>query len=75
MANNNLSTEKPEIVLVDDNRDASDDVPEKAPHARVIDSFHVLGLTDDDVHFYDSYTPEQRKRTMRKVSLKKPVPG
>ncbi|EGY20131.1 hypothetical protein VD0004_g410 [Verticillium dahliae] len=70
MANNNLSTEKPEIVLVDDNRDASDDVPEKAPHARVIDSFHVLGLTDDDVHFYDSYTPEQRKRTMRKVDVR-----
>ncbi|CRJ81834.1 hypothetical protein BN1708_001983 [Verticillium longisporum] len=70
MANNNLSTEKPEIVLVDDNRDVSDDVPEKAPHARVIDSFHVLGLTDDDVHFYDNYTPEQRKRTMRKVDVR-----
>ena len=72
MANVNVAgntvTDKPDIILVDDaGRDGPSDNPEKASQVRVVDSFHVLGLTDDDADFYNNYTPEQRKRTMRKV--------
>ena len=59
------AVEKPEIDTVDH---ICDEVPEKAPETRVIDSFHVLGLTDEDVEFYENYTEEQRHKTMRKVS-------
>lgn len=59
------AVEKPEIDTVDH---ICDEVPEKAPEARVIDSFYVLGLTDEDVEFYENYTEEQRNKTMRKVS-------
>lgn len=64
----NTMAEKPDIMLVDDaERDGPSDNPEKAPSVRVVDSFHVLGLTDDDAEFYNNYTPEQRARTKRKV--------
>ncbi|KAL8310287.1 hypothetical protein RB597_010216 [Gaeumannomyces tritici] len=46
---------------------SQDNSPDKAPVARTIDNMRVLGLTDEDAEFYASYTPEQRKRVIRKV--------
>ncbi|KAM0227345.1 hypothetical protein ACHAP5_012198 [Fusarium lateritium] len=60
--------EKPDVVMVDDldvKNPSSDN--EKAPQARTIDNIRVLGLTDDDVEFYDNFTPEQRKTVIKKV--------
>ena len=59
--------EKAEIFMVDDTM-AGSNALEKAPTVRVIDDFHVLGLTEEDADFYNNYTPEMRKKTMRKVS-------
>lgn len=66
------SGDKPDIVHADDKADMVDEnaFDKAAPEARTIDGFHVLGLSDDDVEFYNNYTPEQRKRTMRKVDLR-----
>lgn len=33
-----------------------------------IDGFRVLGLSADDVEFYTGFSPERRKRVVRKVS-------
>ena len=71
MANARNSDEKPDIILADDAKTEIDEkAPEKAPDARTIEGFHVLGLSDDDVDFYTNYAPEQRKRTIRKVDLR-----
>ena len=62
----NNALDKPEIVMIDDAIPHQDDSG-KAPSVRVVEGFHVLGLSDDDVEFYNNYTPEMRKKTMRKV--------
>lgn len=69
MANARGSEEKPDIVFTDDAK-AEIFAEENAPAVRVIEGFHVLGLGDDDVDFYENYSPEQRKRTMRKIDLR-----
>ena len=68
---NARSSEKPGIVPADDARSEVDENAfDKAPEARTIEGLSVLGLSPDEVDFYDNYTPEQRKRTMRKVDLR-----
>ncbi|TID00372.1 putative transporter [Colletotrichum higginsianum] len=62
--------EKPEIDFVDD-READDrSDAEKGPVVRTIDNIRVLGLSEDDAQFYANFTPEQRKRTTRKVDVR-----
>lgn len=61
-------TDKADIIAMEDGRDGTTDHAEKASQIRVVDTFHVLGLSDEDADFYNNYTPEQRKRTRRKVS-------
>lgn len=56
--------EKPDIVMVDD-REAPD--AEKAKVIHTIDNIRVLGLSEEDAQFYNSYTPKDRKRITRKV--------
>ncbi|KAJ1333223.1 MFS transporter ACS family allantoate permease [Microdochium nivale] len=63
------SVGKADVIMVD-HADQAGDHPEKAPQVRVVDDFHVLGLTQDDADFYNNYTPEQRKRTRRKVDIR-----
>lgn len=58
---------KPDSVYFDEVEKSSG--IESAPVAREIDGIRVLGLSQDDADFYASYTPEQRKRVVRKVSL------
>ncbi|KAL8364835.1 hypothetical protein RB595_003894 [Gaeumannomyces hyphopodioides] len=63
-----IRDEKPGQDMVEQIDNASqDNSPDKAPVARTIDNMRVLGLTDDDAEFYAAYTPEQRKRVIRKV--------
>ncbi|TDZ49762.1 putative transporter [Colletotrichum trifolii] len=62
------ATDKPEMSFVDDGETDNMDA-EKGPVVRTIDNMRVLGLTDDDAEFYANLTPEQRKRTTRKVSV------
>jgi hypothetical protein len=62
----NGSYDKPDIVMVDD-RDMARDDHEKAPVVHTIDNMRVLGLSEEDAEFYNSYTPEMRKRVIRKV--------
>lgn len=59
--------EKPDIVMVDDREDAAS-VTEKARNVYTIDNMRVLGLSEEDAAFYNSVTPEQRKRITHKVS-------
>ena len=57
--------EKPEVTLVND-REA--DV-EKKGQVHLIDNVRVLGLSEEDATFYRGYTPEERRRVIRKVCL------
>jgi hypothetical protein len=62
------SAEKPDITMIDDRSiDRAD--AEKGQNIRTIDNFRVLGLTDDDVDFYENFSDEARKRVVRKVIL------
>lgn len=61
------TTDKPEISFVDDREDDARSDSEKAPAVRIIDDVRVLGLSEDDAEFYANFTPEQRKKTIRKV--------
>lgn len=72
MANARGPEEKPDIVLADNTKAdiADENLFEKTPDARTIDGINVLGLSDDDVDFYTSYSPEKRRRTIRKVDLR-----
>jgi MFS family permease len=69
MAVDSRVVEKPEITMVDD-AVAEHDNPDKPPSVREIEGLHVLGLTDEDVAFYTNYTPEMRKKTMRKIDIR-----
>jgi hypothetical protein len=68
MATDYAKSEKPDIVLVDD-RDAlaANHDLEKSSQVRIIDNFTVLGLSEEDAAFYDSFTEKQRKQIIRKV--------
>jgi hypothetical protein len=67
MALNAARIEKPEIVMIDDKDDIPTNDIEKTAQVRIIDSIHVLGLSEDDAAFYNSITQDQRKRIIRKV--------
>ena len=65
---------KPEIFRVEDvsvERDGAD--IEQSSQIHLIDSIRVLGLSDDDADFYNSYTTAQRNRVTRKVSFIKAI--
>ena len=64
-------TDKPDVIMVDDAVGTGVDDHEKAANVRVVDTFHVLGLSDEDADFYNNYTPAQRARTKRKVRYSK----
>jgi hypothetical protein len=66
----NVLTDKPDVIMVDDARTDAGHQSEKATQIRVVDTFHVLGLSDDDAEFYNNYTPEQRARTKRKIDIR-----
>lgn len=68
------TTDKPEISFVDDREDDAQSDSEKAPAVRIIDDVRVLGLSEDDAEFYAHFTPEQRKKTIRKVRLVSWIP-
>lgn len=72
MAHARTSDDKPDVILTDDANPnlADENGPQKGPDARTVEGFHVLGLTDDDVDFYTSFTPERRRRTTRKVDFR-----
>jgi hypothetical protein len=61
------SFEKPAITLVDDRDMAQEVDPEKRGAVYTIDDIRVVGISDEDAAFYQSYTPEMRKRVIRKV--------
>lgn len=56
--------EKPDIVMVDDREERD---TEKVRTVQTIDNIRVLGLSEEDAQFYQSYTTEDRKRVIRKV--------
>ncbi|KAF6792050.1 transporter C1002.16c-like protein 24 [Colletotrichum sojae] len=64
------AADKPEISFVDDRDGDAMDSEKGSPAVRTIDNMRVLGLSDDDAEFYANYTPEQRKRTTRKVDVR-----
>lgn len=66
------AADKPEISFVDDREADNRSDSEKGPVVRMIDNIRVLGLSEDDAEFYANFTPEQRKRTIRKVSEREP---
>jgi hypothetical protein len=66
----NTLVDKPDVIMVDDARNDGADHSEKAAQIRVVDTFHVLGLSDDDADFYNNYTPEKRARTKRKIDIR-----
>lgn len=59
--------DKPDISMVDNRSIEEGDRPDKQSASRVIANIHVLGLTDDDADFYESYPPERRSKLVRKV--------
>ena len=61
--------EKPDIAMMEDpGLDAS---PEKAPAIRMVDTFHVLGMSDDDANFYNDFSEAQRKKVKHKVRTRR----
>jgi hypothetical protein len=58
--------EKPDVVMVDDAHIDNVNL-EKAPTVRQIDDYQVLGLSQEDADFYNSFTPKMRKKLMHKV--------
>lgn len=59
--------DKPDISMVDNRSIEEGDRPDKQSASRVIANIHVLGLTDDDAEFYESFPPERRSKLVRKV--------
>lgn len=59
--------DKAEVVMIDDTMVDNGNL-EKAPTVREIDSYQVLGLSQEDADFYNSWTPQMRKKLMHKVS-------
>lgn len=53
--------------MVDNRSIEEGDRPDKQSASRVIANIHVLGLTDDDAEFYESFPPERRSKLVRKV--------
>lgn len=61
-----VDNDKAEVTMIDDTN--VDDVNlEKAPTVRVVDNYQVLGLSQEDADFYNSWTPPMRKKLMHKV--------
>lgn len=68
MALQNPGSDKPDVIMVDElDRAQTVDDDEKARQIHLIDEIRVLGLSAEDASFYNSVTPEQRKRITRKV--------
>jgi hypothetical protein len=65
MSSSTTSVDKVDVTMAESRHDDG----EKAPAVHVIDNFRVLGLTDDDADFYNNFSPERRKRVMRKVPM------
>lgn len=61
-----ISDDKLDVVTAEF---AQDDT-EKATAVHVIDSFRVLGLTDEDADFYNSFPEERRQSIVRKVDMR-----
>lgn len=59
--------DKPDISMVDNRSIEEGDRPDKQSASRVIANIHVLGLTDDDAEFYESFPPERRSKLVSKV--------
>lgn len=59
--------DKPDITMVDNRSIEEGDRPDKQSTSRVIANIHVLGLTDDDAEFYETFPPEKRSKMLRKV--------
>lgn len=59
--------DKPDISMVDNRSIEEGDRPEKQSASRVIANIHVLGLTDEDAEFYESYPLEKRSKLVSKV--------
>lgn len=53
--------------MVDNRSIEEGENPQKQSASRVIANIHVLGLTDDDAEFYESYPPEKRSKLVSKV--------
>ncbi|PTB61871.1 MFS general substrate transporter [Trichoderma citrinoviride] len=71
MAAGSAKGEKPDIVLVDDREAAAANYDlEKSPQVRIIDNFTVLGLSEEDARFYNSFTEKQRNHIIKKVDLR-----
>jgi hypothetical protein len=66
MSSSTTSVDKVDVTMAESRHDDG----EKAPAVHVIDNFRVLGLTDDDADFYNNFSPERRKRVMRKVDMR-----
>ncbi|KAF9880140.1 major facilitator superfamily transporter [Colletotrichum karsti] len=64
------AADKPEIAFIDDREADNGSDAEKGPVVRTIDNMRVLGLSDEDAEFYANFTPEQRKKTIRKVDVR-----
>lgn len=65
-SSSSASVDKVDVVMAEGGPTDS----EKAPAVHVIDSFRVLGLTDEDADFYNGFSQERRKRIMRKVDCR-----
>ncbi|KAI8629911.1 major facilitator superfamily domain-containing protein [Xylariaceae sp. FL1651] len=56
--------------MVDDRESDHRSDAEKATVVRTIADMRVLGLTEDDAHFYESFPSEKRKKLVRKVDVR-----
>lgn len=65
MVSPDQSVEKVDVIMAEGSPD-----DEKATAVHVIDSFRVLGLSDDDANFYNGFSQERRKRIIRKVDMR-----
>ncbi|KAJ5156602.1 hypothetical protein N7492_009405 [Penicillium capsulatum] len=50
-----------------DEKQRQGDHVEEHTNMTMVDNIQVLGLTPDDASFYENFTPEQRKKVLRKV--------
>ncbi|KAK4032961.1 putative transporter-like protein 24 [Parachaetomium inaequale] len=66
MSSSTTSVDKVDVAMAEGRLDDG----EKAAAVHIIDNFRVLGLTDDDAAFYNNFSPERRKRVMRKVDMR-----
>lgn len=60
---------KTDITHVENDVDF-DPSDEKQPQARTIANIRVLGLSNEDADFYESYDPEARKALVRKIDVR-----